>query len=156
MRFLQPHSEQVTVTFLVPLVQEAGKPVTYREEQREFVLRENLQPQAKEFLTLLSQLTSFGEDASEIICQLVQHTLAHPADERGQLSLEDVKKIPDSVQVQLIDLQGDLYGFSSEDQRLGKKLQPLLQALLHQKIPSAAVRTTSGPSAAPSSDTTGE
>lgn len=148
MRLFAPRKESVTVTFLIPLARDEGKPVRYREETRDFVVMENLRPQAAEFMGLLNGLGQ--EDSDQLLNQLVQHALAHPV-EGNQPTLDEVGRLCDTDKIGIIDLQGDLYGFRKEEERLGKKLEPLVRALRLSSL-YPVEKTTPGPTCATPSE----
>lgn len=151
MKLFTPREEPISVVFLIPQARDEGKPVTYRRDERRFTLIENLRPQAAEFSTLLGDLgrAKGTEERWSVIDQLAQHALAHPEEGKSQPGLDEVRLIPDSEKVKIIDLQGDIYGFSNEE-RLEKKLGPLVEALRRSSL-SPADTTTNGPSKSPKS-----
>lgn len=161
MRLFKPRKETVSVTFLVPVYEQGGGAgdaqshgsdplgefVDYQEVERQFIVREKLRPEAAQFLALLNQVGSAAslEEQDKLLDKLLLHVLAHPVD-GPKVTKEELDRIPDSEKLELLDLQGDFYGFRKEDQRLGKKLAPLVEAVSALKSRLQAARMTPGPS----------
>lgn len=172
MKLFQPRKERVSVTFLVPVYEQGegggdaqghgsdplGEFLDYQEVEREFFVREKLRPQAAAFLALLNQVSASSslEEQDQLLDKLLLHVLSHPADGGPRLTKEDLDRIPDSERVALLDLQGDIYGFRKEDERLGKKFAPLVEAISALKSRLQAARMTPGRSSSTPSPVTTE
>lgn len=148
MRIFAPRKELITITLLIPIAPPEGAlrgtPVDYREEERQFFIREKLRPEAAEFMAYIGRFRNVDPDeADELIKDMLQHVLAHPAN--GQAILrEELDFILDETKIGLLNYQSDIYGIRQEDQRLGNILRPAIEKLSRLKALSSVEKMIPG------------